>query len=82
MFNIVFSKNALVQLNNLPLEIKQRVWDKLQQCKENPFHFLEHLEDIKGFKLRIGNYRAIVDLDNSTKIITVLRVGHRSKIYD
>ncbi len=82
MFNIVFSKNALEQLNNLPLEIKQRVWDKLQQCKENPFHFLEHLEDIKGFKLRIGNYRAIVDLDNSTKIITVLRVGHRSKIYD
>jgi len=39
------------------------------------------LEDMPGFKLRVGDYRAIVDVDNSAKVINVLKVGHRKNIY-
>jgi mRNA interferase RelE/StbE len=82
MFSIIFDKRALEDLNKLDTLIKERIWNKLQQCKINPFHYLEHLEDIDGFKLRIGDYRLIVDIDNSTKIIKVLKIGHRKNIYD
>lgn len=82
MYNLIFEKRALENLNKLEPIIKERIWNKLQQCKENPFRFLEHLEDIDGFKLRVGDYRAIVDVNNSTKTIHVLKVGHRKNIYD
>lgn len=82
MYNLVFEKRALENLNKLDNNIKQRIWDKLQECKENPFRFLKHLEEMPGFKLRVGDYRAIIDVDNSTKTIVVLKVGHRKNIYE
>lgn len=82
MYNLVFGKNALEQWSKLEQEIKERIWNKLQQCKENPFHFLEHLTEIEGFKLRVGDYRVIVDVDNFSKTIIVLKVGHRKNIYE
>jgi mRNA interferase RelE/StbE len=82
MYSLLFEKKALNDLNSLDKEIKTRIWNKLQLCKENPFRFLKHLEDMPGFKLRVGDYRAIVDVDNSNMIINVLKVGHRKNIYD
>ena len=40
-------------MNKFEKNIKQRIWDKLQECKQDPFRYLEHLEDINGFKLRV-----------------------------
>ena len=82
MYILIFEKSALESLNKLELQTKERIWNKLQQCKENPFRFFEHLEEIEGFKLRVGDYRVVVDVDNSAKIIKVLKVGHRKNIYD
>ncbi|MFA5174176.1 MAG: type II toxin-antitoxin system RelE/ParE family toxin [Candidatus Pacearchaeota archaeon] len=82
MYNLIFDKRTLDFLNKLEKEIKERIWNKLQQCKENPFRFFEHLEDINGFKLRVGDYRMIVDVDNNTKTINVLKIGHRKNIYE
>lgn len=82
MYSLIFDKKALEQLNKFEKDIKERIWNKLQACKENPFHFLEHLEEIDGFKLRVGDYRAIVDVDKSTQIIKVLKVGHRKNVYE
>ncbi len=82
MYNLIFEKKALDFLNNLEKELKERIWNKLQQCKEDPFHFLEHLEEIRGFKLRVGDYRLIIDIDNSTKTLIVVKAGHRKNIYE
>jgi len=69
-------------LNKLEKSIKERIWNKLQQCKENPFHFLEHLEDIGGYKLRVGDYRLIIDVDKATQTLHILKAGHRKNIYE
>lgn len=82
MYEIRFDKKALDFLNKLEKKDKERIWNKLQKCKENPFHFLEHLEDINGFKLRIGDYRLIVDVDNNNQILYVLKIGHRRDVYN
>ena len=82
MYKLIFEKKALHDLNKLEKEIKERIWNKLQLCKEEPFRFLEHLTEIDGFKLRVGDYRAIIDVDNSSKTIKVLKVGHRKNIYE
>ena len=82
MYEIQFDKRDLDFLNKLEKEIKERIWNKLQQCKEEPFRFLEPLEEIDGYKLRVGDYRLIIDIDNSTKTLKVLKIGHRKNIYE
>ena len=81
MYNLTFEKKALDFFNKLEKEIKERIWNKLQQCKEDPFRFLEHLEEIAGFKLRVGDYRIIIDIDNISRTLKVLKIGHRKNIY-
>lgn len=82
MYNLIFEKRALDFISKLEREVRERIWRKLQQCKEDPFRFLEHLEDINGFKLRVGDYRLILDINNQTKTICVLKIGHRKNIYE
>ncbi len=82
MYNIVFEKKALESLNKLENNIKQRIWDKIQECKENPFRYLKHLEEMPGFKLRIGDYRVIIDINNLKKTLIVLKIGHRKNVYE
>ncbi|MBS3154922.1 type II toxin-antitoxin system RelE/ParE family toxin [Candidatus Woesearchaeota archaeon] len=82
MFQLVFEKRALEDLNKLDRQIKERIWNKLQNCKEEPFRFLEPLTEIKGFKLRIGDYRVIIDVDFKENKLTVIKVGHRKNVYE
>jgi len=82
MYELIFEKKALQNLNKLNKKTKKRIWKKLQECKENPFKFLKHLIQIKGFKLRVGDYRIIIDVKEEIKILNVLKVGHRKKVYN
>ncbi|MFH1431022.1 MAG: type II toxin-antitoxin system RelE/ParE family toxin [Nanoarchaeota archaeon] len=59
MYELQFDKRALDFLNKLDHSIKKRIWNKLQECKSEPFRYLKHLEQINGYKLRVGNYRII-----------------------
>jgi len=82
MYEIQFEKRALNFLNKLEHSIKKRIWDKLQECKQEPFRYLKHLEQIKGYKLRVGNYRIIVDVKDKIKVLHVLNIDKRSRVYD
>ena len=62
MYELRFDKKALKFLKKLDSPLKKRIWDKLQECKKNPFQYLKHLEQIKGYKLRVGDYRIIIDV--------------------
>lgn len=48
MYKLIFGKRALQDLNKLDEQIKKRVWNKLQQYKENPTRFLKPLVQVKG----------------------------------
>ncbi|MFA5176387.1 MAG: type II toxin-antitoxin system RelE/ParE family toxin [Candidatus Nanoarchaeia archaeon] len=81
MYTVIFEKRALEELNKLDRQIKERIWNKIQDCKEEPFRYLEPLIEIRGFKLKIGKYRAEIDVDFKEKRLIVLKVGPRKKFY-
>ena len=68
-------------INKLPKDISLRIVNKLKQVKQNPFHYLEHFEGGKCFKLRIGDYRAIVEANIENKILVVRILDKRGRIY-
>ena len=61
-YEIFWHPKAAKYVETLPEEIRNRVMKKLGEVEEDPFRFLEHFEG-GGYKLRIGEYRAIIDVD-------------------
>jgi len=68
-------------LQKLPKKISERIKDKLKDVRKDPFHFLEHYAGEDVYKLRIGEYRALIDVDFRNKILYVQVLDHRSRIY-
>jgi len=79
-FNIEWHPNARKFLRKLPLEIAKRIVKKIKGLKENPFRFLEHYEG-EGYKFRIGDYRALIDIDFENKILFIRVLDKRGRIY-
>jgi len=79
-FSIEWDEKALVFLKKLPKNISERIFNKVESIKENPFHFLEHYEG-KYYKLRIGDYRAFIDINFEKKILIIQVLDKRGRIY-
>ena len=80
-YKVKIHPNVVKFLIKLPEDIPQRIKNKLKEIKENPFHYLEHYEREDVYKLRIGNYRALIDVDISRKILFVRVLDKRDRIY-
>jgi mRNA interferase RelE/StbE len=80
-YSVKWEPRALKSLKKLPKDIALRICDKIDQVMENPFRYLRHFEGKEGFKLRIGDYRAIIDVDSQNKILIVRLLDKRARIY-
>ena len=80
-FTILWDDDAVTVLRKLPKEISVRIIDKVTIAATNPFHYLASLQGVSYYKLRIGDYRVIIELDLSTKTFIVRMIGHRKSVY-
>ncbi len=62
-------------------EVSKRVINKVETCSQYPFHYLEMLKGYPYYKLRVGDYRVIVDLDKEEEELTIVLAGHRDDVY-
>lgn len=69
-------------LKKLPKEIANRIITKVNDVLKNPFRYLEHYKGEKLYKLRVGDYRLLIDVDKPNKIMKVQVIGHRKNIYE
>ncbi len=81
-YQVIFSDLALKQLRKLDREIEQRIISTLERIRIRPDAYVKKLVGDEGYRLRVGNYRVILDLDKEKLIILVLRIGHRRNVYD
>jgi mRNA interferase RelE/StbE len=79
---VIFSDLALKQLRKLDGEIRQRIIATLERIRIRPDAYIRKLVGDEGYRLRVGDYRVIVDIDKEKLIILVLRIGHRRNVYD
>jgi len=80
-YTIIISEKAVRELDSLPQEIQKRMKEKLKVVRENPLHFFERLHGRLDFKLRVGDYRIIADIRESSSKIEITKVGHRKNVY-
>ncbi|MBU4456107.1 MAG: type II toxin-antitoxin system RelE/ParE family toxin [Nanoarchaeota archaeon] len=81
-YEIIFSDFADKQLSKLPINIQKRIVSTLKRCRIRPYPHVKKLVGSKYFRLRIGDYRVILDIIDNKLIIYVIEVGHRKKVYN
>ena len=82
MYSIELTETSKKFLEKLNKKDSGIILKKIYSIKDNPFRFLKKLEGQKIWRLRIADYRAIIDVIISANKIIVLRIGHRKNVYD
>ena len=81
-YAIKWNPKPLKFLEKLPKEISKRIIEKVEGIKDDPFHYLEHYEGADVYKLRIGDYRILMDVNFTSKILKIRILYHRSRVYE
>ena len=76
-----FSELAAKKFRKLDPSVRDRIGKKLRDTAEDPRRFLTRLASVDAYRLRVGDYRVIVDVDWDHEMIHVLTLGHRSTVY-
>ena len=84
-YSIAFNSEAIADLAKIDRPIQLRIARKIKWLGENfaeiiPIALTGNLANY--FKLRVGDYRVIYAIDQSSKSITIHQIGHRREIYD
>ena len=80
-YEITFSDKALKQIKKMEKSVQERILAVLESIRTRPEAYLTKLVGDPGYKLRVGDYRVILDVDLKELRILVLKVGHRKSIY-
>lgn len=80
MTDVLLSERARDRLADLEPTVRERIKTALREI--DPERDLSRLSGDDTSRLRVGDYRVIVDWDRTEGKIYVLTVGHRRNIYD
>jgi mRNA-degrading endonuclease RelE of RelBE toxin-antitoxin system len=80
MFKTFWHPKTKEDLKVLDPEIRKRIILKIRSIASDPLHFADRLEGYNLFKLRIGDYRALFEIDASQNFIMIVLIGHRSRV--
>jgi mRNA interferase RelE/StbE len=81
-YQVNLPKTVQKQLNKLPQQLKQRILKAIIQLQQEPrpINSLQ-MKGSQGYRLRIGDYRILYDIDESQQVVNMRRIGHRREIY-
>ena len=81
-YSLSWSDRAKKEMGNLPEPIAKRIYTKIGLIRDNPYRTAERCEGYPYYHQRIGTYRAVLKIEDSTMFITVVKIGLRKKVYD
>lgn len=80
-YEVKVSKEARAALASFETEVRIRILRKLESIRFSPYSFLEKYIDSSLWKLRVGDYRVIIEIDEKNKSINAVTAGHRKNLY-
>jgi mRNA interferase RelE/StbE len=82
MYRLLIKPSAERDLDRLRGEMWQRVKEAILALRADPRPTgCKKLAGGKGWRIPIGDYRALYDIDDDAQTVTILRVRHRRDVY-
>ncbi len=81
-WQVELKRSAEKELEKLQTQDQERILEKLFSLKEKPFpDGAIKLKGHPGYRLRVGDYRILYEMDTKSRVITVSAIGHRKEVY-
>lgn len=82
-YNVHLKPSAEKDLRKLPKPMISRVIEEIEKLRSNPFpHQATKLEAVERlYRVRVGDYRIIYEVETEPKQITILYIRHRREAY-
>jgi mRNA interferase RelE/StbE len=82
-YEIVIKPTAEKSLDKLPHPIRRRIVDVLKELRNNPrpTGVVKLAGDENMWRIRIGNYRVVYEIQDDRLIVLILRVAHGKDVY-
>ncbi len=83
-YKLEFSPHGLESIEYLDKNIIQRIFDKLKWLisRADEISHIPLRSNLSGlYKLRVGDWRIIYEIDHKKRMIRVHKIGHRRDIY-
>jgi mRNA interferase RelE/StbE len=82
VYSINISRHAVKDIGNLPNDYARLLSQHIDQLTENPRPpDSKKLHGEMGYRLRVGTYRILYDIDDKSQVVTIYRVKHRREAY-
>ena len=78
---LALTETFVSALDQYETQEAQRILNKLEEIGEFPDHFLDRLKHHPGYKLRVGDFRVLIDWDKDNKVLYAIDAFERKKEY-
>jgi mRNA interferase RelE/StbE len=81
-YKVNFAKSVKKDFKKIPKFEVAKILDVIKELAKNPRSSKSiKLRGEKLYRLRVGNYRVIYDIQDNVMLIFVIKLGQRSNIY-
>ena len=81
-YHVLIEQRVVKSLAKIPEKDQERIMSELLKLEKNPRPIgSKKLIGRNGWRIRIGNYRVIYEIDDKVFKILVIDAGHRKDIY-
>jgi len=81
-FRVFLHPKAAKALEKIEESVRLRIVERLRELESRPERVGKRLRYSDFWSLRVGDYRAVYEVDRGKNQVIVLFVGHRKKVYD
>ena len=81
-FVVLLHPRVARDLDRIEKVVGKRIKEHLLMLKDHPERVGKQLKYSDFWSLRVGDYRAIYEIDRKKRQVIVLFIGHRKKVYD
>jgi len=82
-YSLLILRRAQKELSNLPEDIYKKVKQIILKLSEDSRPYgCKKLKGREGWRIRVGDYRIIYEINDKDKTITILHIGHRKDVYN
>ena len=81
-YEVLLQPRARKEFLALPPDIARKIAQAFHTLEQNPrSHQSIKLSGGEGYRLRVGDYRILYDIDDPAKRVSVYRIKHRREVY-
>mgnify|MGYP001049644450 FL=1 len=81
-FTVLLHPKAAKALQKIEKPIRSRIIEKLRELGDRSERIGKPLKYSDFWSLRVGDYRAIYEINRDRDQVVILFIGHRKKVYD